>query len=274
MPVKFDLMKTGAAPLRKTSPAYVDPEDFSHEERAAPLQRMDDDAAAATKVATHFFAYFDGSPTGKFVVHAGRVASVFGIVFGLVVLLFWVAEPRMFHIDAGDWFFWVVWMVHAAALCLAFLSRMTARCWRIADGNESAIEIGTTPYKLFTRDPFSNRCEGCIVGTLNFAQAAVVIVSLFVIMQAMLSEGNYQHELKLAWTIAYICQSVAVWLQILCDCMTLYLVHSKRVAPVRSAFLLSSLAGVLACFCIPIFTVGYSLYCAACCAGVWSGLIF
>lgn len=271
MPLQFDLMTTRAAAAKGDAPGYFDPEDFSYTERAAPTENMDDDAAAATKVTTHFYAYFDGSPTGKFVVHAGRTASVFGLAFGLVVLVFWAAEPRMFHIDAGDWFFWVVWVVHAAALCLAFLSRMTARCWRIASGHIAATDIGATPYKLFTRDPFSNRSEGCIVGTLNFAQAAVVIVSLFLIMQAMLQEGNYQHELKLAWTLAYIGQSVAVWLQILSDCLTLYLVYARRV---RCAMLLSSLAGVLACFCIPFFTIGYSLYCAACCSGTWSGLIF
>ena len=46
MPVKFDLMKTGSAPLRQTSPAYVDPEDFSHEERAAQLVPRHLDEAA------------------------------------------------------------------------------------------------------------------------------------------------------------------------------------------------------------------------------------
>ena len=94
---------------------------------------------------------------------------------------------------------------------------------------------------------------------------------MFVIMQAMLSEGTYLHELKLAWTIAYVCQSLAVWLQILSDCLTLYLVYARTV---RMPFLLSSLAGVLACFCVPVFTLGYALYCAACCSGDWGGLIF
>ena len=275
--MQFDAMKTaGALPAADSDPMdddYYDEEDVI--DRAAPGSRVQARAEPAVKAVAHCHLCFATTAIGAFVVLAGRVASVFGFVFGLIVLICWAAEARMFDIHFSDWFFWLVWLVHAVALALAFLSRVTARCWRVVAGrNGAAFDVGSTPYKIFTRDPYSSRCEGCIVGTLNFIQAAVVLLSMFVIMQAMLSEGTYLHELKLVWTLAYVCQSVAVWLQILSDCLTLYLVYARRNDSVHCAFLLSSVAGVLACFCIPIFTFGYALYCASCCSGDWGGLIF
>ena len=285
MPIKFDLLARSGAlpPTDADADADADMQDVElddddreyHDDdvvdRAAPQDRMRTNAAPASKATAHCYSCFSDTATGAFVVLAGRVAAAFGAVFGFIVLVFWASEPRMFDIHFSDWFFWVVWLVHAVALALAFLSRMTGRCWRVADGRLQPLDVGSTPYKVFTRDPFTNTCEGVLVGVANFVQAGLVIASMFVIMQAMLSEGTYLHELKLAWTIAYICQSLAVWLQILSDCLTLYLVYARTV---RMPFLLSSLAGVLACFCVPVFTFGYALYAAACCSGDWGGLIF
>ena len=278
MPIRFDLLAdAGALPPTQTDADMEDLE-LDHDEygeyivdRTVARDDVNKDAPAALKVTANCYERFARTCTGEFVVHAGRIAGVFGFCFGLVVLIFWAAEPRMFHIDFGDWFFWTVWTWHAFALCVAFLSRMTGRCWRVNEGRVQALDIGSTPYKIFTRDPFSGRCEGLLVGTCNGVQAAVVIVSMFLIMQAMLQENNYQHELKLAWTMAYLCQSLAVWLQILSDVLSLYLVYARSV---YCPFLLSAIASVFACFFLPIFTIGYALYCAACCSGTWSGLIF
>ena len=278
MPVTFNLLAdAGALPPTDAEmhDVELDDDDYHHDDdvvdRAAPGAAVRANAAPASKATAHCYHCFSGTATGAFVVHAGRVASVFGFVFGLVVLVFWASEPRMLDLHLSDWFFFTVWAVHVVALGLAFLSRLTGRCWRVADGHHEALGVGSTPYKVFTRDPFSSRTEGCLVGAANLLQAGVVLVSMFVIMQAMLSEDTYLHELKLAWTLAFVCQSVAVWLQILSDCLTLYLVYARSV---RTPFLLSSLAGVLACFCLPIFAVAFSLYCASCCTGVWSGIIF
>lgn len=276
MPIRFDLLaQAGALPPTQNDMNDVDLEDDGEYVIDRTISRNDanKNVPAALKVTANCYERFAPGCTGSFVVHAGRIAGVFGFCFGFVVLVYWAAEPRMFHLDFGDWFFWTVWLWHAFALCVAFLSRVTGRCWRVDEKRVHTFDIGSTPYKIFTRDPFSGRCEGCLVGTFNFVQAAVVIVSMFLIMQAMLSEGNYQHELKLAWTIAYICQSVAVWIQILSDVLSLYLVYAST-ADSYCPFLLSSISGLFACFVLPIFTVGYALYCAACCSGTWSGLIF
>ena len=195
MPVTFNLLAhAGALPPTDADmhDVELDDDDYHHDDdvvdRAAPGAAVRATAAPASKATAHCYSCFSGTATGAFNVVAGRVAAVFGFVFGLVVLVFWASEPRMFDIHGSDWFFWVVWVVHTVALGLAFLSRLTGRCWRVDGGQREVLDVGSTPYKVFTRDPFSSRIEGCLVGAANLVQAGVVLVSLFVVMQAMLSK--------------------------------------------------------------------------------------
>ena len=260
----FTLPTAGGAsrPLPRVAPTINRDEDLNEQERLT------------TSMMAQWFQRYKGKPGGWFSEDTGRVAAVFNFVFGAALIIFWMCWPKMFDFEGADWFFWVCFIVHAVVMLLVFLSRLFGRSDHIDTQDLSTkarqdFSADSVFQRIFNRVPFATTWQLVIVALANFIQCAVTLLALFVTMQACLAEGSYLHELKVVWTLAYVAMSLGVWFQMLSNT---FLLDGIAGRDYPTPVCLSSFAFLFGCFCIPVFTVGYALYCAACCSGLWNGI--
>lgn len=229
-------------------------------------------ASVLEKFASKIVAAAEASQTQNLAILVGRSCSVFSFCFGILVLLVWAVEPPVFHIHFSDWMFWVVFLMHALVVLLTFISRVNLRSFLAPKTKD--VRNGSFLFRvavgILTRSESKTCCDTIFITVCLLIHAIVTILSLFVTMQAVLSESTYLHNLKIVYSLAFAAQSFAIWASTLGDLCALDQSEYKRGYGKAVVSQISSFASTLSYIPIPILGITYLVYCNVCCSGIWS----